>query len=199
VANPDDITFADNWLGSYYQLAMLIGPQDDDTTEDRLRSALRATWRDPTLDGCYLDRWMELETQQRVSPENLSVEHGAAYGWANTPLGRLVCATHIVRESSAPGRTWVDLCLPVGALGDVEPRLEFPIGGEASRSWREPLDEWFAGIARGVARDATFQIAFIGEEVSGIGELALSSEADRRVSVVTVAAHGIEWTPPDRW
>lgn len=189
----------DNWHGSYYELAIQIGSRDDDAADERLRAALRAAWSDPTLDGWYLDRWMDPEAQQRVSPENLSLEHGNVYGWANPPLGRLVCSTHIVREEGEEACDWLDLCLPTGALGRIEPRMGHPIGGEDSRSWREPLDEWFVSIARRVARKAPFRVAIIGEEVSGLGHIADQSPSQRGVSVVMATATGVEWSPPDRW
>ncbi len=199
MALADDFMFDDNWLGSYYELAIQIGRREDDVADERLRSALRAIWSDPTLDGCYPDRWNPPERQEPVTPENLSLGHGTVYGWARTALGRLVCATHIIREDGDTGDDWLDLCLPTGALGRVESRMGYPIGGEESRAWREPPDKWFVGIARRVARDAGFQVAIIGEEVSGLAYLATDSEAQRRVSVVTIAAGEVEWIPPVQW
>jgi hypothetical protein len=197
-ARADDFLWGDNWLGSYYELAVRVGPRDDDGADERLRAALQAVWSHPDLDGCYLDRWTAPEAQQVVAAERLGLERGSVYGWADIPQGRIVCATHLVREDHAGGHDWLDLCLPTGALGRVEPRLTDPIGGEASRSWREPLDQWFVAIARRLAQATTFELAIIGEEVSGFDDV-VTDDAERRVSTLTVEPHGLVWNPPDRW
>ncbi len=194
----DDFLFADNWLGSYYELAMQIGPRKTVGADDRLRRTLQAVWDSPSLEGCYVDRHVDPRDQFRVEPRDVALSSPAIYGWANVPSGRMVCVSHIVREEGDAAADWIDLCLPTGALGRIEPRLTFPIGGDESRSWREPLDAWFAAIAQKVALRASFRAAIIGEEVSGRFDI-IEQAASRTVSLVKPTPGGVEWLPPERW
>jgi hypothetical protein len=74
-----------------------------------------------------------------------------------------------VREDD--GDDWLDLCLPLGALGRIETRVgAFPFGddgGPESMTWRRAFDDWLAEVGRAVYRRVTFKIAVIGFEVSG--------------------------------
>jgi hypothetical protein len=136
----------DNWYGGFYELAFELGPRRAPDADAKLLQTLAAIWQDPNLDGCYRDR-VEPESQVRVEPIPLDLdEPGHLFGRATLPSGtRVVCGTWVSRQGLDDGVDWVGLYLPLGALGRADERVRsssFPRPGP-SRSWREPIDEWF--------------------------------------------------------
>jgi hypothetical protein len=114
----------------------------------------------------------------------------------------VVCASHVVREEGDDGDDWVDLCLPLGALGRTDSRVgAYPFGDEmTSRSWRGPLDDWFIRIAEAVARQHLFDIALIGHEVSGTEWRFDGASAEGEwVTYLVPSRSGLEILPPKPW
>lgn len=74
-----------------------------------------------------------------------------------------------VREDEGPD--WLDFYLPMEALGRVDRRIGgFPFdhnSGQASLTWRHPLDDWLAAIGTSIFGEVDFQLALIGFEISG--------------------------------
>ena len=68
------------------------------------------------------------------------------------------------------GADWLDLCLPLGALANLDQRVgAYPFDEAAqSQSWREPLERWFEVIGRTIFHSVTFEHAVTGFEVSGV-------------------------------
>jgi hypothetical protein len=200
VPDPTAFTDRENWAGSCYELAVHLAPGAD------AAAALRAAWSHPDLDGCWLDRFAAPEDQHRLAPDGLALPAArSAYGWARTPAGRMVCVTHVVGPLAGDPDPWVDVCLPVGALGRLVPTMRRPIDGyEQNRAWREPVDVWLATVADRVARAVPIRVAYAGEAVSGL-DLPLGPTgdppADRGVSVLVPARHGpgVARFAPTRW
>jgi hypothetical protein len=164
----DPTAFADgeNWTGGFYELAMELGPTDD----DRLGRALTALWAAAGVEGCYGSQWHEPEAQESVPLTVASlVEFGHLHGHVVLPSGtRIVCGAVAVREDDGPD--WLDFYLPLGALGASDPRVGgYPFGEDAAASlaWRGPIDDWMAGIGTEVFREVDIRLAIIGFETSG--------------------------------
>ena len=68
------------------------------------------------------------------------------------------------------GDDWLDLCLPLGSLANLDKRVgAYPFSEEAdSRGWREPIEGWFATVASAVFQAVPFVHAITGDEVSGV-------------------------------
>lgn len=199
---PDPTAFTDraNWAGSCYELAVRLAPGAD------AAAAVRAVWAHPDLTGCYLDNVAAPGDQRRLAPADLHLPGAAdVFGWAGTPAGRMVCATHVVGGGHRGAADRVDVCLPVGALERLVPSLRHPIDGYAqNRSWREPVDVWLATVADALARAVPFTVACTGEDVAD-ADLALDADgtppADRGVSVLVPSrrGRGAVRFPPTRW
>lgn len=194
--SPTDRTYDDNWHGSYYELAIKLGPADD----ARLESALTALWGAALLGEPFRRDGGIAE----VSVADLLAGH--LNGVANIPgLGATLASVILVREESYEtgqtiyGNDWLDLCLPLGALGNLDRRVgAFPFDdGSDSSNWRRPIENWFAAIASNVFAAFPFVHAITGEEVSGIEP---SEQTRGRVGVFRSCVDGtLEVEPVSVW
>jgi len=171
-ASPTDALHGDNWHGGYYELSIKLGDHDD----GRLDVALNSLWEAAGLSRPFRHREAERGREEtRVSGASLLAGHLDAI--ATIPgLGATLCTVIVVREESFEsgvsqyGADWLDLCLPLGALGNLDQRVgAYPFDDTApSRSWREPIERWFAAIGQAVFRSVPFLHAVTGFEVSGV-------------------------------
>jgi hypothetical protein len=204
VADPTDFTDDENWSGGHYELAIQLGRRDSESADTFVVQALEEIWGESALVGCYRDRWTSRDEQPRVDAKPLDIsEPGRLYGLASVPgIGTTVCQTTVVRETEADGLDWVDLGLPLGALGRVDDRVgPYPFGNTSvSGSWRGPVDDWLAGVAQRLYAAVPFLVALIGFAVSG-EERDFSGEApvDRPFSYVVPTGRGAEYFPPTQW
>ncbi len=176
-ASSTDPSHDDNWHGGYYELSIKLGEHDD----DRLDSALKALWRAAGLPEAFR---RHTGGSAPISADSLLA--GRLDTVATIPgLGSTLCSVIVVREETYDagttkyGADWLDLCLPLGALGNLDSRIgaypldshagAFPGGdSESSRRWREPIERWFAVVAAAVFKTVRFVHAVTGHEVSGV-------------------------------
>jgi hypothetical protein len=168
----DTFVCDENWFGSYYELAIELGPTGDD---ERLRKALEHVWSLPQLRGSWIERHdydlhsSPIECRDGIVPSRYGVLR-------LTPEISVGCVTHTVREPN--GSDWLDLCIPTGMLGlcfDVQYPLDY-----ATNPWMAQIDRLLAQMAASVFRSISFQLAIIGEEVSGITDAASITPDDCR-------------------
>ena len=153
----------DTWLGGYYELAIELGHRSD----ERLLAALTAVWSESALDGVYLSRDSEPNTQHKhpLTTELLEVTH--LQGLARLPNGiTIACGTCLIRLDS--GDDWLDLYLPMGALATAYPVGGYPFDSDTATNhvWRNLLDQWLAEIGRRVYDHVTFRLGLVGFEVA---------------------------------
>jgi hypothetical protein len=166
--SPTDPTIEDNWHGGFYELTIKLGPADD----ARLDAALVALWHAASLPEPF-----RRHSDAAVAVSGQSLLAGHLHSVATIPgLGSTLCTVLVVREethesgSTRYGADWLDLCLPLGALGNLDGRVgAYPFSQEAeSRGWREPIERWFAVVATAVFGSVPFVHAITGDEVSGM-------------------------------
>jgi hypothetical protein len=154
----------DVWLGSFYELAIELGPRSD----ERLAAASAALWRHPALEGPYRDHTREPWEQEIVSP-SLVVSSDVVmhlYGAATLPDGHQVAAGSVAVREDESGIDWLDLYTPLGALETIYD-IGYPYD-ESWRVWAEPLVRWFADIGRWIYHEVAFRRELIGEEVTRV-------------------------------
>ena len=163
-----DPTHEDNWHGSYYELALKLGPADD----IRLDAALKVLW-----ESARLGKPFRRESGEDVEVGVAALLDGHLNAVATIPgLGSTLASVIVVREEVddagrwVRGNDWLGLCLPLGALGNLDERVgAYPFDDESdSKAWREPIENWFAFIAEAVFVAVPFVHAVSGDEVSGI-------------------------------
>lgn len=192
-----DPSHEDNWHGGFYELAIKLGDADD----ARLDAALVALWGAAALPPPF--------RRQSGEPADVSAESllaGHLHSVATIPgLGSTLCSVIVVREESwHSGVTrydadWLDLCLPLGALGNLDARVgAYPFAEEGdSRGWREPVEQWFATLATAVFEAAPFEHAITGDEISGMTPAEVK---ECRLGVFTRGPDGsLEVEPVQTW
>lgn len=169
-------------VGGYYELSIWLGDRDDARLQTAIEALARAAgvtgpWRKQP-DGFAPASWSDVAGE----------EGGGVWGEVELPDGRtLICLVSAIRYDN--GEQWLDLAIPLGALGDNDRRVGgFPFGpdgGPQSLAWRLPIDAWFASLAAQVRQSTGFKQAAIGFEVSGEAvESAAHSPADRLNGIV---------------
>lgn len=154
----------ENWLGSFYELAMEYHPVGND---QRLLEGIRAAWASPYLSGPWSGHY-ELEQPGYVAdllqPQGLN----GLYGLLKiTEQGSVGCTTLTVRETlgGGEGSDWLDICIPTGMLSLVFP-VRYPLEREHN-PWLYQVDTVLRSIADAVYAKSAFDLAVIGEEASG--------------------------------
>lgn len=185
----------ENWYGGCYELAICLGSPED----SRLDAALGSVWRHARVQGCFGragDRHLAVDCSLRAFER-----YGHLAGIVRLPDGgEVVCGVVAVREPE--GDDWLDFYLPLGGLGEHDPRVgAFPFGedgGVISRAWREPIESWLADVGAAVFADVPFSHAVIGFEASGTA-LDEVTNPDRYYGVVVGGTGDVEYRPVTRW
>jgi hypothetical protein len=143
----------EDWRGSYYQLAIELSPQPDDA---RLTSALETL--SASIDRCPAPEESDEELHAVETDFIRSI-----YGSINLPeVNRLGVRALVLREKE--GSDFLDLCVPTGMMERAGYRMEDPL----SEGFLAALDRSFLRIAEKVCESAPFDLALLGEEVSGL-------------------------------
>lgn len=152
----------DLWLGSYVELAIEVSQAADD---ELLREALGALVREPGLRGVWSDRGSLGGVHDVLDVESATLASGhMGYGVLQLDdVREAVCVIVLVREPE--GSDWLLLCLPTGALDRVH-AVTYPLA-RATNTWWADVEGSLEAIGRHVHRAAPFELALIGEEVSG--------------------------------
>jgi len=158
----------ENWYGSYYELAIELQSSHDNI---RLEQALQALWSHPNLSG----HWLSKENYEQ-SPDIFNVAdkfHDLdknslihLYGLFFMPeIDKQVgCLSIIVREKD--GSDWLEFCFPTEMLKSVFP-LKKPFTHDEN-PWLAILDKYLLQMADIVYQQTRYELAFIGNEVSGL-------------------------------
>lgn len=180
----------ENWHGSFVEVAIDLGPRND----ERLLNAFRAAWASSLLDGplpspagdpeAVLDSsFLEQETPDPT------------YGTVELPQGdgRLGCEVIAIRDDDSD---WLDVAVPTGMLELAYP-VEYPLLIETN-PWIADVEACLVSIADGIYRAVPYDLATIGEEVSGLF-YARSADPKRAVTAAAVDRGGGFLISPGLW
>jgi hypothetical protein len=150
-------TVRENWSGGHYELLIALDDGGVDRTIDALAAAagVRSWFGD---DSC------EPEDQDPIlSTRNHLRAGGKLYGRVQLPSGTtVVCMALLIAIDGEP--TLLDFVIPLGAL--VAAGFPFEPHDERSLVWRQPLDDWLAGLGMRLFEVAPFSYALIGFEAT---------------------------------
>lgn len=179
--DPSDIDDYSNWIGSFYELAIQLGPRDD----TRLERSLAAIWRLANATGPFVRPDDGPSRSASLTAEGHSQ---ALHGVVRLPSGAdIVCGALPIRED---GPDLLIFYVPEGALERVAGFM--PGEDPASLVWRRPLDQWLADLAIRAYPEAHFELAVIGWEAS-----AFLDEESAASKKSLAARHGAYVIPLD--
>lgn len=182
------------WTGSYYELAVDLGPVDD----ARLERALVALWSHSDLAGCCLNRDREPSEQASVSPGSVEPQ-SPLYGVVTLgTLGQVACATFVVREEG--GSDWVYFAMPMGSLATVLPVGTFPFDDGSDLAWRSVVDDWLCRLAEHLFTTVRFRVGLVGsvDGLDGATDELLDRGApkERWAGYLMPSGEALRWYPP---
>lgn len=163
---------AESWYGSYYELAIevALAPMDE-----RLRKAVDRLW---SCDALVAGPWPNRADTGHVlmPPVPAAEEMVASYGLLRIPeLGVVRCVGWTIRDVGS-GSDWIDLCIPTSAL---EPfGLRYPLVSETPCALIDRIDRALLQVAMHVYAGVGFELAMIGEEMSGMWSSETITDAD---------------------
>lgn len=152
----------EDWYGSYYELAIEYRPKGEDA---RILDALRAMWKAPDVEGAWA--WKDYVQRHDLSElvEFEGFQHG--YGLLHLPGRRPIgCGSVVSREDDELGADWLVFYVPTGML-ELVVSVEYPLWPRARNPWMDELDGVLLQMAQRIYAAAPFQLALIGEEVTG--------------------------------
>jgi hypothetical protein len=150
-----------NWLGPCYELAIEYYPGGNDA---RLLNALNAAWNERSLDGPWLSPDGFLGTDRM--PETLD-DTATLYGLLTLADGKTVgCRTNTHRERDVQdGSDWLEFSVPIAMLNVVYP-MQLPLT-HLQNHWLDCVDDALVKIGQLVYESYPFNLALVGEEVTG--------------------------------
>ena len=202
-----DYIAPENWYGSFYELAIEYVPQGDD---ERLRKAIAALWDMPSLVGPWRERQQFGQSPSRTDGLEFD-ESSRLYGVLELSNHQsLGCLSVTVREDSGPDCSdWLDFCIPTGML-ELVFHVSYPLHSEEN-PWMQRIDTFLLSLAERVYQASPFELANIGEEVSGrprrceltesllsLGGILLPLEFAKQFEANTTAValpSGLRWFP----
>lgn len=162
----------ESWFGSYYELAIEVSTAPAD---ERLRASVEQLW---SCSAIVAGPWLDNDVTCDVAIPRLPAaeEMAASYGILRIPdLGDVRCVSWVIREVGCAS-DWIDLCIPTSAL---EPfGLVYPLVSETPCRLISAIDLALLKIAVSVFAGAPFELALIGEEVSGMWSSATVTPHD---------------------
>lgn len=159
--NESDFLNPENWYGSHYELAIEY-PKGNDT---ELLEAINSVWHQPELTGPWREKEGWGKDAQPV--DDLETEDSNhCYGLIELEKSMVIgCLSLTVRESGNDGSDWLCLCIPTGML-ELVFEVEYPIVRNRN-PWLDIVDRFFLRCAIVVNNVSSFDLAIVGEEVSG--------------------------------
>lgn len=156
-----DYTNSNNWTGSFYELSIEFHPVGNNK---RLNDALSALQNCNFIEGLWQDRenFQKNSLSLPIKIENDSVTH--FYGTICLFDGfSLPCVVSIIRTNEQSD--WLDIAIPEAILEKRYP-YKYPLIKEQN-PWLEKVDEVLIKLAEFIYKRSPFDLAMIGEEVSG--------------------------------
>jgi hypothetical protein len=151
--------FADeDWCGAYYELAIELSQRPDNS---RLTTALETLWSRPIVAHAQAPR-LTLKEDGEVHAVDAEFVH-SMYGELSLPES-LQVGFRAVAAREQGGSDWLALCIPSGMLD----RIGYAPGDPVAEAFFAALDHTLVGLADAICADAPFDLALVGDEVSGL-------------------------------
>lgn len=159
--NYSDFINPNLWIGGFYELSMEFHPVGD---HGRLNQALVALGNLDFFNGLWKERQHYLSDiislPIDIDDDSVNQFYGTLTLSDGNTLPCVVTIVRIIDESD-----WLDIGIPLAILERVYP-LNFSLAPELN-PWLVKIDEVFIRIAKKLFDRSPFELALIGEEISG--------------------------------
>lgn len=159
--NLSDFTNPEQWIGGFYELSIEFHPDGDDS---RLNNALLVLQDCDFFKGLWLSREnfeaLQVSLPINIEPDSVNQFYGILSLDYSDASPCLVSIIRINGESD-----WLDISIPQSYL-EKKYDLEYPLSKGYNPTLRQ-VDELFIKLAETIYNKAPFDLAMIGEEVSG--------------------------------
>ncbi|MTH55344.1 hypothetical protein GKZ89_18275 [Bacillus mangrovi] len=159
--NYSEFTNSNNWIGGFYELRIEFHPVGDNK---RVNDALIALHTIKFFNGLWKER-QDFQSNSISLPIIMDDESADQfYGTLNLTDGTtLPCLISLIRIEGESD--WLDLSIPQASLELFYP-YEYPLTKELN-PWLTKIEDMFLRIAEIIYNHSPFELAMIGEEVSG--------------------------------
>ncbi|MDN4492839.1 hypothetical protein [Ureibacillus aquaedulcis] len=156
-----DFINPENWMGGYYELSMEFQPLGDDK---RLNDALLSLTNCNFFKGLWQTRedfqTSKLPLPIKIEPDSINQLYGTLSLRDGNTLPCLVSLIRINEESD-----WLDISIPQASFNSKY-AYTYPLTKELN-PWLEKAEKMYITLAEIIYKNSPFDLAVIGEEVSG--------------------------------
>ncbi|HZG73679.1 MAG TPA: hypothetical protein VEY51_19235 [Chondromyces sp.] len=153
----------DNWIGGYYELSIEYHPFSNNK---RINKALAALYESNYFNGIWEDK-KDYPKKTISLPINIEEDSvNSFYGTLsllNSTENELPCVISIIRLNNESD--WLDIAIPQAAFERIFP-YNYPLTIELN-PWLKKINEVYTQLAETIYRNSPFELAMIGEEISG--------------------------------
>lgn len=151
----------DNWIGGFYELSIEFHPVGD---SNRLNQALITLQNLGFFNGLWREK-QDFKSDSISLPINIEEKSvNQFYGTLILSDGNaLPCLISVIRIEDESD--WLDISIPQASLGLFYPN-KYPLSKELN-PWLVKVEEIFIRIAETIYNHSPFELAMIGEEISG--------------------------------
>ena len=151
----------DNWIGGFYELSIEFHPVGD---HNRLKQALITLQKLEFFNGIWQENHdFQLDSISlpiNIEDDSVNQFYGTLIHSDGNNLPCLITVITIEEESN-----WLDISISQASLELIYP-YEYPLTKELN-PWLGKVEETFIKIAEAIYNHSPFELAMIGEEISG--------------------------------
>lgn len=153
----------DNWCGGFYELSIEYHPFGNNT---RVNEALTALCKSSYFNGMWEDKkdYQKKSISLPINFEKDSVnQFYGTLSLSNASEDELPCLVTVISVNGESD--WLGISIPQAAFEKIFP-YKYPLTIELN-PWLKKIDEIYARLAKTIYCNAPFDLALIGEEISG--------------------------------
>ncbi|MFF3099440.1 hypothetical protein [Viridibacillus arvi] len=151
----------ETWIGGFYELSMEYFPSGD---SKRLNIALEALCKNALVKGLWKEKGdypnQSISLPIHIENQNNSQFYGTLSLSNGIELPCVIFVTRIENESE-----WLDITIPQASFEKIFP-YKYPLTYELN-PWLNKIDEIYTGLAETIFANSPFDLAMIGEEITG--------------------------------
>ncbi|MEI5906157.1 hypothetical protein WAK64_03610 [Bacillus spongiae] len=161
--NYDIYNNPDNWIGEFYELSIEYHPFGNNK---RVNEALLGLCKSDNFNGVWEDK-KDYQKKSIFLPINIEEDSVTQFygtlSFSNSKDGELPCVITIIRVDGESD--WLDIAIPQASYEEIFP-CKYPLTVELN-PWLKEINTLYTQLAEIIYCNSPFDLAMIGEEVSG--------------------------------